>query len=421
MTITIVVPFVNLTGGIRVVFDCANWLHDAGHDVTVVYPLWPYRYHFSRSDQWSEFRRAFRAPVRVDWFDLRCRLVRAPRIATAFLPPADLVVATSWPVVHDVARLHPSRGKKIHLLFHHEAGTGPEDRIRQIYTLPFRRIVFSRRVQAELETEFACEIHEQVPAGVDTRLFFPDGDRTDDTVLMLYHDDPRKGADDGLAALTCLRARLPHVSVRICGTVPPRVLPGWARFDFCPTDGGLRRLYSTSAVLLYPSRCEGFGLPPLEAMACGCPVVTTDVGAVPEFAIDGRNAFVVAPREVDAMADRLEQLLVDPALRKAFSREGRATAGRFDIACTAPLVAAAITRTYTGKPNPAASSRRTTNGFASDDGHGAPNGPGGTAYCGARERGAAKSSASARLFAVASRTVNGSRPHRHSMKRSTDV
>ncbi|PYR35989.1 MAG: hypothetical protein DMF93_20715 [Acidobacteria bacterium] len=384
MTITIVVPFVNLTGGIRVVFDCANWLHDAGHDVTVVYPLWPYRYHFSRSDQWSEFRRAFRAPVRVDWFDLRCRLVRAPRIATAFLPPADLVVATSWPVVHDVARLHPSRGKKIHLLFHHEAGTGPEDRIRQIYTLPFRRIVFSRRVQ-------------------------------------VYHNDPRKGADDGLAALTCLRARLPHVSVRICGTVPPRVLPGWARFDFCPTDGGLRRLYSTSAVLLYPSRCEGFGLPPLEAMACGCPVVTTDVGAVPEFAIDGRNAFVVAPREVDAMADRLEQLLVDPALRKAFSREGRATAGRFDIACTAPLVAAAITRTYTGKPNPAASSRRTTNGFASDDGHGAPNGPGGTAYCGARERGAAKSSASARLFAVASRTVNGSRPHRHSMKRSTDV
>src|SRR3954469_12348875 len=78
-------------------------------------------------------------------------------------------------------------------------------------------------------------------------------------------------------------------------------------------------------------------------------------------------------------------------------------------------------RAYTGKPKPLARSRSTIHGFASDDGHGAPNGPGGTAYCGARGVRRVKSSTSARLFAVASRTVNGSRPHRHSIKRSTDV
>ena len=151
MRITIVVPFVNLTGGIRVVLQCAYWLHDAGHDVTVVYPLWPYRYHFSRRDQLSEFRRACRAAPRIDWFDLRCRLVRVPRVSNVFLPRADVVLVTSWPAVHDVARLHRSCGAKVSLLFHHETGTGPEHRIRRIYALPFRRIAFSTRVQAELD------------------------------------------------------------------------------------------------------------------------------------------------------------------------------------------------------------------------------------------------------------------------------
>ena len=344
MRITIVVPFVNLTGGVRLLLDYANWLHGEGHLVTVVYPLWPYRYHFRRRDQLSEFRRQLRSRVRVEWFDLRCPLVRVPFIASAFLPRADVVLATSWPVVLDVARLAPSRGRKVHILFHHESGTGPEDRICATYGLPFHRISFSRSVQALLAERFGCEIHDVVPAGVDVTRFFPDSERAERTVLMLYHDDPRKGADDGIDALTRLRDRIPGLCVQVCGTVRHGSLPEWMPFTLHPPDADLRRLYSTATVFLYPSRYEGFGLPPLEAMACGCPVVTTDVGAVTEFAVDGCNALVVAPSDVHGMTGAMEKLLADPTLRARLSSRGLDTVRRYALARTAPLFSKALAR-----------------------------------------------------------------------------
>src|SRR5206468_2113922 len=148
-----------------------------------------------------------------------------------------------------------------------------------------------------------------VPNGVDTALFFPDGAVEANTVLLLFHPDPRKGAADGIEALSRLRERMPDVRVRVAGTVRPERLPSWMPFEFHPGDATLRRLYSTSAALLYPSRYEGFGLPPLEAMACGCPSVTTAVGAVPEFATDHVDARIVPAGDVDAMVKGLEELL----------------------------------------------------------------------------------------------------------------
>jgi len=345
--ITIVVPFVNLTGGIRLLLDYANWLHDKGHLVTVVYPLWPYRYHFDRRDQLFECRRQLGTPAHVAWFDLRCRLLRVPWITSRFLPRADLVLATSWPTAHDVARLEPSRGNKVHVLFHHESGTGPEKRICATYALPFYRISFSSSVRRLLDEQFACEIHDVVPAGVDNAVFFPDGERTEHTVLMLYHDDPRKGAADGIDALTRVRDRLPDIRVQLCGTVRPRSVPAWMPFTFHPADDELRRLYSTATVFLYPSRYEGFGLPPLEAMACGCPVVTTDVGAVSEFAANRCNALVVPPGDVQSMANAVAELLVDSALQAHLSTRGLETARQYALSRTAPLFGEALARALT--------------------------------------------------------------------------
>ena len=89
----------------------------------------------------------------------------------------------------------------------------------------------------------------------------------------------------------------------------------------------LAALYSLATVFAYPSLWEGFGLPVLEAMACGTPVLTSDVSSLPEVA--GDAAVLVPPTDVEAIADGLFRLLEDAALRADLAERGRRRAARF--------------------------------------------------------------------------------------------
>jgi glycosyltransferase involved in cell wall biosynthesis len=344
VTITFVVPFINLTGGIRVMLDYANWLHDHGHRVTVLYPLWPYQFQYTRRQQWGEFRKHLRQGNTVSWFEPRCEVKGVPLIRSAFLPRADLVIAAGWAVAHDVARLPASRGRKVLIAFHHEEGTGPSEQIEAIYSLPYYRITFSEFARRDFASRFGCTIHDVVPNGVDRRLFFPDGPAESRSVLFLYHPDPRKGAADGIAALARLRERERSIVIRALGAVRPVDFPDWLPFEFHPSDDVVRRRYSQSTLLLYPSRHEGFGLPPLEAMSCGCPPVTTDVGAVSEYAVDGANATIVPVGDVDGMVSGMLKVLNDPRLRSSQSQSALVTAEQWSLDRVAPLFADALER-----------------------------------------------------------------------------
>lgn len=107
------------------------------------------------------------------------------------------------------------------------------------------------------------------------------------------------------------------------GLEPP---PGTV-FAGRPDDGALKGLLSGALAILFPSRTEGFGLPPLEAMLCGCPVVASPAGAIPEACGDAvLYAGTDSPGE---WADALERLLTDPQLRADKIAQGRLRAARF--------------------------------------------------------------------------------------------
>jgi glycosyltransferase involved in cell wall biosynthesis len=92
-------------------------------------------------------------------------------------------------------------------------------------------------------------------------------------------------------------------------------------------DADLPALYSAADVFAFPSLYEGFGLPVLEAMACGTPVVASNTSSIPEVA--GGAGLLVAPHDAQALAEALERVLSDVELRAAMRGKGFAQAQRF--------------------------------------------------------------------------------------------
>jgi alpha-1,3-rhamnosyl/mannosyltransferase len=98
-----------------------------------------------------------------------------------------------------------------------------------------------------------------------------------------------------------------------------RFLPGMPEAD-------LPALYSGANLFAFPSRYEGFGLPPLEALACGAPVLCCDTSSLPE--VVGAAALRVAPTPA-ALADGMQQLLADSTLRAELRAAGPRRAALF--------------------------------------------------------------------------------------------
>jgi glycosyltransferase involved in cell wall biosynthesis len=156
-------------------------------------------------------------------------------------------------------------------------------------------------------------------------------------VLAAGKISPRKNVQGLLRAMTRLLDRLPHhlVLVGADGWGLTEVLrelkdPVLARrthrLGFV-TDEQLRALYSAASVYVHPSLYEGFGLTVLEAMATGCPVITSAVYSLPEVA--GKAAILVEPNDVEAIADAIEAVCLNPSMADDLRAHGRRRAATF--------------------------------------------------------------------------------------------
>lgn len=104
-------------------------------------------------------------------------------------------------------------------------------------------------------------------------------------------------------------------------------------------DADLPALYSAAKAFVWPSLYEGFGIPPLEAMACGTPTITSNSSSLPE--VVGDAALMVDPYDVTALAQAIARVLTDGALRADLRRRGRNRAAQFTWERTARATLAA--------------------------------------------------------------------------------
>lgn len=150
-------------------------------------------------------------------------------------------------------------------------------------------------------------------------------------ILSVGTVQPRKNYGRLIEALARLRAAGRSIDLVIVGgrgwledpiyaTIQRTALHDYVHFTGFADDDDLPALYSAAACVAIPSLYEGFGLPVLEAMACGTPVVTSDLSSLPEVA--GDAALTVAPTDLDALTSALERLFDDEPLRATLIARG---------------------------------------------------------------------------------------------------
>ena len=121
----------------------------------------------------------------------------------------------------------------------------------------------------------------------------------------------------------------------------------YVRFLGYVTDDTLAVLYRLASVFVFPSLYEGFGLPPLEAMASGTPVVTSNVSSLPE--VTGDAAVLVDPYDVDSIADGMRRVLDDPRLAEEMRRQGTEAGARVLVGALGREDAACLSRSGRGR------------------------------------------------------------------------
>jgi glycosyltransferase involved in cell wall biosynthesis len=226
---------------------------------------------------------------------------------------------------------------------------GPRDRFmfRTFVPRSARRadrvLAISERTKRDLIEHYGIPERKIVvtPLGVDPT-FRPNGTTPDvpPYVLFVGGIQPRKDPLTAIEALALADGDLRLVLVgderrggdEVRGAVRRLGLEKRVEFAGYVEREGLVALYRGAACLVFPSRYEGFGLPVLEAMASGTPVVATTAGAVPEVA--GDAAVLVEPGDAEALAEGIRRALGD---RERLVAAGLERAGRFSWAETARL------------------------------------------------------------------------------------
>lgn len=322
-----VLTHVGVCGGVKVVLQHANGLRLLGVRVTIVA-------HFPKP-QWH--------PVEAEYICVPFQY----EVATG-IPPCDVIVATYWDHIHacverGIAPVVYFEQGDFHL-YDWERDKFPAEVhavARKQYALPPYVCTVSRSCAAIIGEKFGREA-AVFPNALNTNVFYPKRTQPQHKYMLIVGSE--QAAFKGIADLKQVYSRVRQcgyeVELRWITPQPPLEPAGEVYIN--PPQEMIGELYREAFVYVCGSYYETFPLPPLEAMACGTPVVTTDNLGGREYCRDGVNCLKSAPGDVDGLSSHVIRLLDDADLYHRLQQAGYQTAAAYQW----PVILADLRKYY---------------------------------------------------------------------------
>lgn len=324
-------------GGTYNVLLLADCLRRRGYDITMIVPEKESSFLESYSMRIARFLEYHFPTLFIK------KTMLSPLILASKAPEADFYVATFWPTAYTANYLKAKTGVPcFYYVQHFEPIFYPHSYVyylaEKTYTLPLIQLAISKWLASVISKYGRDPIH--VGCFVDP-VFKPTYQHPQcitslkaqgkKIILAIYRPEYWKGFCLFINAITALYKHRKDIYAVIIGDTTHTLYAfPHKKIGRLPRRELLKFYYSAADVFVYTSLFEGFGLPPLEAMACGCPVVMTDSFGSRDYAIPNVNSIVV-PKNPKAIAAAVNELLSNDSLRDSLIKEGLRTAQSFSI------------------------------------------------------------------------------------------
>jgi glycosyltransferase involved in cell wall biosynthesis len=344
--IRIILEGFNRSGGVRVVCDVANGLARNQMQVEIVVP------HYAATPAFPLHANVRVVAIRptstarspkLDYFQWLCQRSAATGdliVATSYRTPWVIVASRAWmkrrvPVLYMV-----QHDEVLSQVQHSSAPAWMKAILRPIAAGSYRLKTHHVAVSQWIADRVAQPGARVIPNGVDPTVFFagPDRTREDNAPFVvggIARPSGAKGWQELVQAMLGLREQHGQ-GVRFHLASPSDTLPALpcslidTVFLRPRNDADMRAFYLDLDAFLFTSPVEGYGLPPLEAMACGIPVVITECGGISEYA-NSDNATLVPVGDIAAMVRGVSAFVSDPKLCADRTTSGLRTAAEFTL------------------------------------------------------------------------------------------
>jgi glycosyltransferase involved in cell wall biosynthesis len=328
--ITFVLPHLSFSGGNKIIVTYAEALANRGHEVALVHGPLP-------SLKARIGARIFPRAAHVHRPAPNVRLIEAKgRVAEIdkFLPNADAVIAGWWETIEAVSRAPASKGRKFHLVQGHEVWSYLPARAADVYRLPFHKIAVSNWLLGLMRDRYGSSDASLVMNPVDIgRFAWAERSRSQvPRVGTVYSVTPVKNSAMAFEAVRRAREQIPDLRLICFGAdkLPKEFDLPFVEYCERPAQEAIPGLYRSCDFWLFTSTEEGFGLPILEAMAVGTPVIATPAGAAPDLVTSKTGALVGL--DAAEMAQAIVRLFAEPSASwTEMSRACRALAEAHDV------------------------------------------------------------------------------------------